>query len=142
MQKKKNLDTDLTPFTKINSKWTTDKYKTKTIEFLEDNKIAYTYLTMQDQEKVGAGEGDHEGIVELGRDIEGVEVSIFIRETEKGFKVSLRSNEYVNVSDVGMLFGGGGHPRAAGCTLNCSLEQAKERLVSEVKKHLHEYMVK
>ena len=37
MQKERNLDTDLTPFTKINSKWTTDKYKTKTIEFLEDN---------------------------------------------------------------------------------------------------------
>lgn len=106
------------------------------IEFLENNQIAYTYLTLQDQIEVGAGEGDHEGIVEVGRDIEGVEVSVFIRETEKGNRVSLRSNEYVNVSDVGMLFGGGGHPRAAGCTLNCSLEQAKERLVQEIKNHL------
>ena len=55
---------------------------------------------------------------ELNRDIEGVEVSIFIREVpEKGLKISLRSNEYVNVSDVALLFGGGGHPRAAGCNM-------------------------
>lgn len=106
------------------------------IEFLENEKIAYTYITMQDELEVGAGEGDHEGIVEVGRDIEGVEVSIFIHETEKGYRVSLRSNEYVNVSDIAMLFGGGGHPRAAGCTLTCSLEQAKERLIAETKKHL------
>ncbi len=122
--------------TKTRPSFELNRMATNRIEFLENNQIAYTYLTLQDQIDVGAGEGDHEGIVEVGRDIEGVEVSVFIRETEKGYKVSLRSNEYVNVSDVGMLFGGGGHPRAAGCTLSCSLEQAKERLITEIKKHL------
>ena len=47
-------------------------------------------------ERVGAENGDHEGIVSIGRDIEGVEVSIFLRETDNGCKASLRSNEYVN----------------------------------------------
>ena len=42
---------------------------------------------------------DHDGIVDIGRDIEGVEISIFLRETEKNtFKLSLRSNNDVNVS--------------------------------------------
>lgn len=73
--------------------------------------------------------GDHEGLVEIGRDLEGVEVSIFLRETDKGFKASLRSNEHVNVAEVASIFSGGGHIRAAGCTLPYSLELAKEKII-------------
>ena len=106
--------------------------KSRRIEFLADGKIAYTYITKEDEEKVHAESGDHEGIVEIGRDVEGVEVSIFIRQTEKGCKISLRSNEYVNVSDACVVFGGGGHPRAAGCTIQGTIEQAKEKVIKEV----------
>ena len=62
----------------------------------------------------------------------GVEVSIFIRQTEKGCKISLRSNDYVNVSDACVVFGGGGHLRAAGCTIPGTIEQAREKIVKEV----------
>lgn len=103
------------------------------LEFLEDGKVAFTYITKEDEEKVNAESGDHEGIVEVGRDIEGVEVSIFLRETDKGCKVSMRSNEYVNVSDVCILLGGGGHVRAAGATIQCTVEQAKEKVLRQVK---------
>ena len=106
------------------------------MEFLEGGKIAVTYITKQDEEEVNAESGDYEGIVEEGRSIEGVEVSIFIRETAKGFKASLRSNSYVNVSDVCLMFGGGGHFHAAGCTITQSLEQVKEKIVNQVKMYL------
>ena len=103
------------------------------LEFLEDGKIAYTYITMEDEQSVGAETGDHEGIVENGRDVEGVEVSIFVRETDEGLKVSLRSNEYVNVADVALMFGGGGHQRAAGILMQGTREQVKEKLVYQIK---------
>ena len=106
------------------------------MEFFEDGKIDFTYITMKDLEETNAEPGDHEGIVNEGRAIEGVEVSIFLRETDKGFKASLRSNDYVNVSDVYMFFGGGGHLRAAGCTIDKPLDQAKERIINQVKMHL------
>ncbi len=106
------------------------------MEFLEDGKIAYTYITKQDEEEVNAENGDYEGIVEEGRAIEGIEVSIFVKESKKGFRVSLRSNSYVNVSDVCMMFGGGGHIHAAGCTISQSLEQVKEKIVNQVKMYL------
>ena len=106
------------------------------IEFLEDGKIAFTYITEEDEQKVGAQNGDHEGIVEVGRDVEGVEVSIFVRQTEKGCKVSLRSNDYVNVSDVCLMFGGGGHQKAAGALIQGSIEQVKEKLLYQVKSYL------
>lgn len=106
------------------------------MEFFNEGKIAFTYVTKEDIEEANAETGDFEGIVEEGRNIEGVEVSIFLRETQKGFKVSLRSNDYVNVSDVCLLFGGGGHIHAAGCTIAQSLEQVKEKIVNEVKVHI------
>lgn len=106
------------------------------MEFLEEDKITFTYITLEDEAKFHAEEGAHEGIVEIGRDIEGVEVSIFLHETENGFKISLRSNEYVNVADVALMFGGGGHVRAAGCKISGTPDQIKAKLVNEVKKAL------
>ncbi|MCI9365976.1 MAG: bifunctional oligoribonuclease/PAP phosphatase NrnA [Clostridia bacterium] len=106
------------------------------MEFFENGKIAFTYITKKDEEKFSVEPGDHEGLVEIGRDIEGVEVSIFIRETEKGFKTSLRSNEYVNVAEVAAIFSGGGHIKAAGCTLPFVLEKAKEKIIERTKTFL------
>lgn len=106
------------------------------LEFLENGKIAFTYITKNDEEKAGSGNNDHDGIVEMGRDVEGVEISIFLREKEDGYKISLRSNEYVNVSDICLMFSGGGHIRAAGGTINLPFEQAKEKIIEECKKHL------
>lgn len=106
------------------------------LELLEDGKIAFTYITKEDEEKVGAKNGDHDGLVDIGRTIEEVEVSILLREADGFFKGSLRSNEYVNVSDVCMMFGGGGHIRAAGCTIHMPLVEAKEKIINEVKNYL------
>jgi len=112
------------------------KIATDRIELLENGKIAFTYITRKDEEQTKCD--DHDGIVEIGRDIEGVEVSIFLRELDKNnYKISLRSNDYVNVSDICLMFNGGGHIRAAGGSINgLPLEKAKEKLVLECKKNL------
>lgn len=66
-----------------------------------------------------------------------MEVSAFLRQIEdKTYKVSLRANDYVNVSDVAMVFGGGGHVKAAGCKINGTPEQIKTTLVKVIKKHI------
>ena len=119
--------------TKTRANFELNRIATNRLEFFEDGKVAFTYITKEDEEKVGAESGDHEGIVETGRDVEGVEVSIFIRQTDKGCKVSMRSNEYVNVSDVCLLLGGGGHAHAAGATMQCTIEQAKEKILRQIK---------
>lgn len=107
------------------------------LEFFGNEKIAFTYITKKDEEKVNAQNGDHSGLVDIGRSIEGVEVSILLSEKEDGsYKGSLRSNDYVNVSDVCMMFNGGGHIRAAGCQIYATLEEAKEKIIHEVIRHL------
>lgn len=61
---------------------------------------------------------DLEGIVNQLRNIKGVHCAIFMYETAPlEYKVSLRSDEKVDVSKVASRFGGGGHVRAAGCSM-------------------------
>ena len=103
------------------------------LELLDNEKIAFTYITKNDENSVGAENGDYDGIVEQGRDIEGVEISIFLRETEKGIKASLRSKDYVNVSELCRIFGGGGHKRAAGCTIPGTIEQVKTQILNQAR---------
>lgn len=122
---------------KTRSQFELSKIAIERLKFYNKDKIALTYITKDDMKKVNAQLGDHEGIVNIARNIEGVEVSIFLREDEDGmYKVSLRSNGDINISDVAEVFGGGGHERAAGCTFDCSLDEAIKKLIKEVNKIL------
>ena len=106
------------------------------MEFFDDGKVTFSYITKQDEEEVNAEPGDHEGLVDIGREIEGVEVSIFIRqrEDESAYKVSMRSGDLINVSDICFIFGGGGHQRAAGAVIQGNVEQVKKKVLKEVEK--------
>lgn len=106
------------------------------LELLADGKIAFTYILAEDEAEAGSSNGDHENIVNYGRNIDGVEVSIFVREVENKFKVSMRSNEYLDVSLIATKYGGGGHMKAAGLTTDMSIELIKKTLVGEIEKVL------
>lgn len=119
---------------KTRAKFELHRIALERLEFLEEGKIAYTYITKADEEKVGAENGDYDGIVENGRDVEGVEVSLFLRETSKGIKASIRSKNYVNAAEVAMMFSGGGHLRAAGCSnLPGTIEQVKNQMINRIR---------
>ena len=109
------------------------------LELLEGGKVSFSYITINDLKEVNAQAGDNEGLVEMGREIEGVEVAVLLRqreEDERLYKISMRSSEYVNVSEICYLYGGGGHPRAAGATLQGDVEQIKNRIISDLRKVL------
>lgn len=94
--------------TKSKANFELNKIASSRMEFLENDKVAFTYITAQDEIDVGARQGDHEGIVDIGKNIENIEVSVFLHEVKgKGIKLSLRSVEYVNVADIAIMFGGG-----------------------------------
>lgn len=105
------------------------------LEFYEDDKIAISYITIEDNQNTGAKLGDEEGLTEMLRDIEGVEVAVLLKEKEgkNGYKASLRSHETINVSEICLLLGGGGHPGAAGCFIPGTLEQAKNKILDAIK---------
>jgi len=108
------------------------------MQYFEDGKIALAYLTLEDYNNLNTEMGDDEGLVEMLRDIEGVEVAVLLKEKEgvNGFKCSLRSHETINVSDIALLLGGGGHPGAAGCFIGGTVEQAITKIVNAIKNKL------
>lgn len=78
-----------------------------------------------------------DGIVSQLRITKGVEVAIFLYETGDGtFKVSTRSNGDVDVAKIAMLFGGGGHAKAAGFSMTGTKEEIIELVNKEIEKQL------
>lgn len=83
-------------------------------------------------DECGAKMEHTEGIVATMRSIAGVEISVFLKEKEKNvIKVSMRSKEYADVAAICEKHGGGGHVRAAGCTLYMSMEEAVALMTKE-----------
>jgi phosphoesterase RecJ-like protein len=109
----------------------------KSLEFHYDDRVSCVGITKQQMNSITQEDLDTEGVVNLARDIAGVEVAFFLKEKELGVvKVSLRSKTYVDVCAIAMEFGGGGHTRAAGCTIIGSVEEAKEKILEAIKKYI------
>lgn len=101
------------------------------LELFCDGKAAVMTLSLQDFADAQAAAADVEGIIDTARNIETVNVAALIRETEEGdVKVSLRSNEDVDVNRIASAFSGGGHMRAAGFSIDATLNRAKQLVVS------------
>jgi phosphoesterase RecJ-like protein len=77
-----------------------------------------------------------DGIVNQLRVTKGVRAAVFCYESEDGFKVSMRSNDGVDVSRIAQAFGGGGHVKAAGATMNGTLDEVIQKIVVEIEKQL------
>ena len=85
------------------------------------------------------GTKDLDGIVDQLRVTQGVECAILLYETaSQEFKVSMRSNRVVDVSRIAAYFGGGGHVRAAGCSMTGSVHDVINNLSEHIEKQLVE----
>lgn len=91
----------------------------------------------EDMETYGVTKQDMDGIVSQLRLTKDVQAAIFLYPAEEGaYKVSLRANGSMRVSDVAAAFGGGGHVKAAGCTMTGTPDEILEKLLAECKKQL------
>ena len=79
-----------------------------------------------------------EGFAPITIQLETTEVGILMRQREDGvFKCSFRSANDVNVSEICQSIGGGGHAKAAGCTIDADLDSAKKMLIEAVERALN-----
>ncbi len=82
---------------------------------------------------------DLDGIVNQLRNIKGISCAIFMYETDVlEYKVSMRSDEKVDVARVAVFFGGGGHVRAAGCTMKGTFHDCVNNLSLHIERQLRE----
>ena len=106
---------------------------------LLDGRIIVGRVRQKDMEFYGAIPADLDGIVSQLRVTDGVEVAIFLYETgNHQYKVSLRSNGSVDVSAVCAYFGGGGHVKAAGCTMYGTVYDVINNLTLHIEKQLEQ----
>lgn len=109
----------------------------ESLELIENGKIAIMTLVNEMISKTGARDEDSDGIINIARNIRGVEAAVMLREMDNGeIKANLRSNKYVDVSAVAGIFSGGGHKRAAGFTTAGDMSQVKAALLDELRKEL------
>ncbi len=101
------------------------------MSLFHDGRIALTVITQQMLDETGARMSDAELVVARLRTIKDVEIAIVLKERgpEKIF-ASMRSKSSASVRDIATAFGGGGHVKAAGCTMHMPLYKAEEAIVA------------
>ncbi len=123
--------------TKTKSYVALEKLVMDTLEMHYDGRCALISLTFDMYEKSGSDENETDPLASKTRQIEGVEVGVFVREKSDGtFKASLRTLEPINASEICKILGGGGHARAAGCQLEGTLEEVKASILSAIGEYL------
>lgn len=101
-----------------------------------DDRIGVVSVKENQIKRIGASPAESGDFVNIPRSLEGVIVAISFREIDSNtVKVSLRS-QLVDVAKLAQQFGGGGHARAAGCTLSGSLDEVKRKLISEAERRI------
>lgn len=105
-------------------------------ELYEKGQIIFSYLSEEDFKDLQASTSDSDGIIDQLRITKGVEAAVFLYPIKDGYKVSMRSNETVNVSEIAKSHGGGGHIRAAGCSVKGNLQDVKNMIINDITKQL------
>lgn len=103
------------------------------ITYYYHDRCAVMVITEDMLAKSGATENDMEGLSPLPRQIEGVWVGLTLRLKDDGnYKVSVRTGNHADAAQICELLGGGGHARAAGCTLSGTVKAVTEQLLTAV----------
>lgn len=111
----------------------------KNIEYYYFGRCCVAKVLRDELDKTGAKEDELDGLTGLPRQIKGVEVGVLIREQiDSGCRVSVRTKAPIDASEICAEFGGGGHVRAAGCTIDLPVEEATKQLLRVIAKVLGE----
>ena len=102
-----------------------------------DGRLIFTVVRKKDMDFYQVEPKDLDGIVQQLRVTRGVEIAVFLYETGPcRYKVSLRSNGKVDVAQIGLYFQGGGHVKAAGCTMEGSIHDVVNNIALQAAKQL------
>ena len=125
---------------KINAKTLSGtKLLTKVLSTIEVKKgVAIMYLCQDMLKRSSAEMSDSENFISFLQAMEGVRVSLFLREERDGTRVSLRSDGIIDVDKLARSYGGGGHRLAAGLRLRKNLHAAKGEILRAVLKAMAE----
>lgn len=100
----------------------------ETLTFLKDGKIAYIEIPPELYDH----NVETDAFISYPRYVEGVEVALLFKQVEDNLtRVSFRSKE-IDVAKIALSFGGGGHKKAAGCSICAPLKEAEKVILGAV----------
>jgi bifunctional oligoribonuclease and PAP phosphatase NrnA len=103
------------------------------LELFKDGEVASIIAKEEWFKQTGAHNRDCEDALDMIMSMAIVKTAIFVRVVNGVSRVSLRSKGQIDVSNVAMKFGGGGHFNASGCTLEIlDVDKAKEIVLKEI----------
>lgn len=110
-----------------------EAYLVDTMEFYADGKVAINAMPKAYLNEIGITEDDIDDISGFGRNVEGVEIAVMLREVENGIgKVSVRTSPGFDAAKICSRFGGGGHAAAAGGSVEGGIEAAKKAVLASL----------
>ncbi len=115
------------------------RLESKVVELMETylgGRLNIIAVTKEIADAMGVSMDELEGFAPMTIQLEQSEVGIFIRQRDNDYKCSFRSANDVNVSEICQSLGGGGHAKAAGCSMTGELEEIKKSLVETVERAL------
>ncbi len=108
--------------------------------FLYDGgRIASVTFPYQSKYSLGLSDEHLSTVMDVPRSVVGVEIAVVVKQPEQKnvFRVSLRSNSELDVSAVAAGFGGGGHQKAAGCTIEADgIDDAEKMILRAIRERL------
>lgn len=108
------------------------------IKFFHENQICLLELSNKMLEDSKADRSESDGLVDYTLFNSGVIAGALIKEIDKNnYKISLRSKNGINVAAIAAEYGGGGHFNAAGCSINLTLDEAREEIVKKLSKAIN-----
>jgi len=107
---------------------------------LAGGQVAYSSATYDEIHGAGCSASDIDDQINVPRSLNGVRLAILFTEGNKGkTRMNFRSSGDVTVIELAGEFGGGGHSQAAGAVLDCSIEEAMQRVLPAAEMHLEKF---
>ena len=110
-----------------------------TLKVNKTGEIAYLNITRKMLEETGADLSKSEGFINYARSIDGVRVAVLFKEDLKDrnkINVSFRAKGDTDVNEIASYFGGGGHTKASGCTMEGTLAGVEAKILPKVEELL------
>ena len=108
--------------------------------FYDRDRVAVLSVPQSLMERLGATDSDAEDLSALGPQIQGVDCAVTLRQLgPEVWKVSLRTGQRINATDVCRELGGGGHAAAAGCTIDAPWDEARRKILEAIARHAPDY---
>lgn len=101
-----------------------------------DGKVIISFVTEDDMKNYDVAPVDLSNVIDTLREVSGTEVAVFLYPVNGRYKISMRSNYYVDVNAIARNFGGGGHVRAAGADTDYSPEFAIQKILTLIEDQL------